>query len=241
MSSAETTSPETVILDVDGTLADTVYHHTLAWARAFDRVGLTPPVWQIHRAIGLGGDKLVEAVAGDQAEDEHGDTLREAWEEEYEKLLPEIHLLPGARDLILTLAERGLTVVLASSGKESFVEHVMELLDLPEGTLTATASSDEAEESKPEPDVLEVALDKADGGSSVLVGDTPYDIAAAARVGAPCVALRTGGFGVEELEDAGAVLVAQTPAELVDADWDGLLRAEVPAGAADTDSPLPEV
>lgn len=234
------TTHDTVILDVDGTLADSSYHHALAWSRAFARVDLHPPVWEIHRAIGMGGDKLVAAVTDEDVEREHGDTLRTAWEEEYAELLPEITLLPGARDLVLALAARGLTVTLASSGKEQFTEHVLDLLDLPEGILAAQASSDEAEESKPAPDVLEVALRKVGGTSAVMVGDTPYDVAAAARIGAPCVAVRTGGFGVAELQEAGAVLVVETPQDLVRADWDVLLGAEPPTGAAATDSPLPE-
>lgn len=229
---------DTVILDVDGTLADTNYHHTIAWARAFAAVGLHPPMWEIHRAIGMGGDKLVTEVAGEAAERDHGDALRAAWEEQYAALLAEVRLLPGARELVLALADRGLTVVLASSGKEQFTGHVLDLLDLPEGTLEAQASSDEAEESKPAPDVLEVALDKAGSTAAVVVGDTPYDVAAAGRLGLPCVAVRTGGFGEAELEEAGAVLVVRTPEDLVGADWDRLLSAEPPGGAEETDSPL---
>ena len=235
-------SPDTVILDVDGTLADSNFHHTLAWSRAFARVDLHPPLWQIHRAIGMGGDKLVRAVAGEDAEREHGDTLRSAWEEEYAELLPEVRLLPGARELILALADRGVTVALATSGKEQFTEHVLDLLDLPEGALDARASSDEAEESKPAPDVLEVARDKVGGGPFLLVGDTPYDVAAAARLGAPCVGVRTGGFGVAELTEAGAVLVVEDAAALARLDgarWEELLRTRPPEGAADADSPLP--
>lgn len=234
---------DTVILDVDGTLADTNYLHTLAWARAFARADLHPPMWQLHRAIGMGGDKLVAAVAGDGVEQEHGDGLREAWEEEYAELLPEVRLLPGARDLVLALAERGLTVVLASSGKEQFTQHVLDLLDLPEGALAAQASSDEAEESKPEPDVLEVALDKVGQGSALLVGDTPYDISAAAKVGAPCAAVLTGGFGEEELSRAGAVIVVDSPAALAALPartWDDLLHAVPPEHASQTFSPLPD-
>lgn len=232
---------DTVILDVDGTLADTNYLHTLAWARAFARVDLHPPMWELHRAVGMGGDLLVAAVADDEVEREHGDALREAWEEGYAAHLPEVRLLPGARELVLALADRGLTVVLASSGKEDFTGHVLDLLDLPEGTLAAQASSDEAESSKPEPDVLQVALDKVGAGSALLVGDTPYDVAAAGRLGLPCVAVRTGGFGAAELQEAGAVLVVDTPADLVGADWEALLRTGPPAGADATDSPVPGV
>lgn len=235
------TARDTVILDVDGTLADTTYLHTLAWARAFAGVGLHPAMWELHRAIGMGGDLLVAAVAGDDVEHRHGEALRKAWEQEYAALLPEVRLLPGARELVLALAARRLTVVLASSGKEQFTEHVLDLLDLPEGTLAAQASSDEADRSKPEPDVLEVALAKVDESSALLVGDTPYDVAAAGRLGLPCVAVRTGGFGAAELQGAGAVLVVDTPAALVDADWDTLLGAGPPSGAEETDSPVPGV
>src|SRR5699024_10075355 len=99
---------------------------------------LHPPLWQVHRAIGMGGDKLVAAVAGDDVEEQHGEALRERWEEEYDRLLPEIVLLPGARDLVLLLADRGVRVALASSGKARFTDHVVGLLDLPEGTLAGT-------------------------------------------------------------------------------------------------------
>lgn len=221
-----TTPADTVVLDVDGTLADSTYHHALAWARAFSRLDLHPPVWRVHRTIGMGGDKLVAEVAGEEVEADHGDALRQAWEEEYDALLPEVGLLPGARELVLALADRGLTVTLATSGKDRFTEHVLRQLDLPEGTLAAGASSEEVEESKPAPDVVARAIEQAGGTAAVMVGDTPYDVAAAARVGAPCVAVRTGGFGDQELLDAGAVLVVDTPADLVDADWDRLLTLE---------------
>lgn len=219
---------DTVILDVDGTLADSTYHHALAWARAFARADLHPPVWRIHRAIGMGGDKLVAAVGGEDVEREHGDTLRQAWEEEYDALLPEVGLLPGARELVLALADRGLTVTLATSGKERFTRHVLGQLDLPEGTLAARASSEEVEESKPAPDLLARALEESGGRSAVVVGDTTYDVEAATRLGAPCVAVRTGGFGDQELRDAGAAAVVDGVADLVAADWDRLLTLTPP-------------
>jgi phosphoglycolate phosphatase-like HAD superfamily hydrolase len=235
------TSPQrdTVLLDVDGTLADTTYHHALAWARAFARHDLAPPLWRVHRAIGMGGDKLVALVAGDSVERDLGDALRAGWEAEYQELLPEVVLLDGARDLVLALHRRGLTVALASSGKAPFTEHVVGLLDLPDGVLAAATSSDDAEESKPQPDILQAALAEAGGTAAVVVGDTTYDVTSAARMGAPCVAVRTGGFGVEELETAGAVLVVDGPGDLVGADWDDLLRREPPSGASRTHAPVP--
>ena len=233
------TTKDTVLLDVDGTLADTNYLHVLAWARAFASVDVTVPQWELHRAIGMGGDKLVPAVAGEQVESEHGETVRAAWEEEYAALLPEVRLLPGARDLVLALAGRGLKVALASSGKDRFTQRVVELLDLPEGTLATTTSSDDAEESKPAPEILEVALEKAGGTSALGGGDTPSDVTAAARLGMPCLTVRTGGFGVAELEDAEALAVYETPGDLVDGPWEEWLAADAPEGAADVESPLP--
>ncbi len=230
---------DTILLDVDGTLADTTYHHALAWSRAFARHDLAPPLWHIHRCIGMGGDKLIPMVAGDGVERDLGDTLREQWAQEYELLLPETHLLHGARDLVMALHERGLKVALASSGKEAFTDHVLDLLDLPEGVLGTVTTSDDAEESKPQPDILQVALDRVAGAGAVVVGDTPYDVASAARMGAPCVVVRSGGFGVQELESAGAVLVVDGPEDLVDADWEDLLRREPPQGAQDPEPPLP--
>jgi phosphoglycolate phosphatase-like HAD superfamily hydrolase len=91
---------DTVVLDVDGTLIDSNYHHTLAWARAFEHVGVTVSLWRIHRAIGMGGDKLVTAVAGDEVEREHGDDVRDRWEREYDAIIGETLLLPGAKELV---------------------------------------------------------------------------------------------------------------------------------------------
>ncbi|GGK82860.1 HAD family hydrolase [Ornithinimicrobium pekingense] len=228
MTSPSPARHDTVIVDVDGTLADSTYHHALAWARAFARVDLHPPLWRIHRTIGMGGDKLVAEVAGEDVEREHGDTLREAWEEEYDELLPEVGLLPGARELVLALVGRGLTVTLATSGKERFTQHVLGQLDLPEGTLAARTSSDEVEQSKPAPDLLARSLEESGGTSALVVGDTTYDVAAAARLGMPCVAVRTGGFGDQELLDAGAAAVVDTPADLLDEDWGRLLTVQPP-------------
>lgn len=230
----------TAVLDVDGTLADSTYHHAVAWRRAFAGTdGPVPALWRLHRAIGMGGDRLPAAVAGQEVEDRLGDRLREAWEEEYARLLDQVGLLPGARDLVLALREAGFTVALASSGKDRFTQHVLRLLDLPEGTLSAVTSSDAAGESKPEPDILEAALADAGGDIAFAVGDTPYDVAAAARAGAPCVALRTGGFGTAELQDAGAALIADEPVDLLGTDWHDLAGRRPPEGSEESHSPLP--
>jgi HAD superfamily hydrolase (TIGR01549 family) len=219
---------DTVLLDVDGTLVDTTYHHALAWTRAFRSLDVDVPLWRVHRAIGMGGDKLVAAVAGDEVEKRHGDDLRQRWLDQYEPLRAEVLPLPGAPDLVRLLKDRGFRVALASSGKPHHTEQAVELLGVAD-LLDAVTTSEETGESKPEPSIPQKALEKAGGTSAIMVGDSTFDVLAATRMGAPCVGVRTGGFGVDELEGAGAVLVADDPHALLTADWDALAVADAPA------------
>ena len=182
-----------VLLDIDGTLVDSTYHHAIAWHRAFGAHHVEVPLWRIHRTIGMGGDKLVAEVSGDAVEAAHGDDLRARWEGEYAVLLDEVSPLPGARDLVLDLHQRGLLVVLASSGAERFSHEAVRLLDVGDEVAAVTSSSD-AEESKPDADILAVALDRVAGERAVVIGDTPYDVEAAARIGLACVVVLTGGY-----------------------------------------------
>jgi HAD superfamily hydrolase (TIGR01549 family) len=175
----------------------------------------------------MGGDKLVAAVAGDEVEKRSGDELRDRWLEEYEPLRAEVLPLPGAADLVRLLKDRGFRVALASSGKPQHTEQAVELLGVGD-LLDAVTTSEETSESKPQPSIPETALKKAGGTSAIMVGDSTFDIEAAARMHAPCVGVRTGGFGVDELEEAGAVLVADDPRALLTADWDALAAAEAP-------------
>src|SRR4051794_23435396 len=168
----------TVVLDIDGTLVDSNYHHTIAWARAFDHLGLTVPLWRIHRAIGMGGDRLVSAAAGAEVEEEHGDAVRDRWEKEYDALIEETKLLPGAKELLQTLRERGLEVALASSSIPKHAEYVFDLLDAGDLADTATTSED-AEESKPDPQLIEKALSRLESDDAVMIGDSVYDVEAA--------------------------------------------------------------
>jgi HAD superfamily hydrolase (TIGR01549 family) len=194
----------TVVLDVDGTLVDTNYHHTVAWLRAFRTVDVTVPGWRVHRAIGMGGDRLVAAVAGDKVEQDHGDKVRQAWERYFDEVLDEIQPLEGAHRLVRAATDLGLAVVLASSGKSKHVEHYLKLLDPGD---VAWTTSDDVEDSKPAPDLIEVALRKVEGERAVVVGDSVWDCEAAARVGLPSIGLLTGGFGEDELVDSGASAV----------------------------------
>src|SRR4051794_20509858 len=121
--------PPVAILDVDGTLVETNYHHAIAWYRAFTQYGVELPVWRIHRAIGMGGDQLVGALAGDGVEDEKGDDIRAAEKALYMAMIHEVRPLPDAKRLIETLKERGHKVVLASSAKQEEIDHYLDLLD----------------------------------------------------------------------------------------------------------------
>jgi HAD superfamily hydrolase (TIGR01509 family) len=206
----------TAILDVDGTLVDTNYHHAIAWYRAFRQHGIVLPVWRIHRHIGMGGDQLVPALCGEDVEDELGDEIRAAEKPLYLSLIEEVEPFEGARDLIAELNERGHTVVLASSAKENEVDHYLDVLDARELAHGWTTSAD-VETTKPAPDLVHAALAKAGGdgaGAGVMLGDSTWDCEAAARAGVETVALLTGGYSEEELRAAGAVAVFESIADL---------------------------
>jgi HAD superfamily hydrolase (TIGR01549 family) len=201
------------ILDVDGTLVDTNYHHALAWYRAFRRHGVAPPVWRVHRHIGMGGDQLVEAVAGAEVERESGDGIRSAEADLYMEMIDDVEVVEGARELIVDLKGRGHTVVLASSAKQDEVDHYLDLLGAREVADGWTTSAD-VEATKPEPDLVRAALEVAGSSDAAMVGDTPWDAEAAGRAGIETVAVLTGGFSEQELRDAGAVAVFESVAQL---------------------------
>ena len=203
----------TAILDVDGTLVDTNYQHAIAWYRAFRRNKIVLPLWRVHRHIGMGGDQLVAALCDDATENERGDDIRAAEKELYTELIGEVEPLEGARELIAELKERGHPVVLASSAKEDEVEHYIDLLDARDLADGWTTSAD-VEATKPEPDLVNAAIEKGDGDGAVLVGDSTWDCQAAGRANIPCVGVLTGGFSDRELRDAGAVVVFESIAEL---------------------------
>ena len=198
--------PPAAILDIDGTLVDTNFHHAIAWYRSFHQHEVVLPIWRIHRHIGMGGDQLVESLAGERIENEKGDDIRAAEKVLYSELIGEVEPLEGARELIEDLNGRGHAVVLASSAKEDEVEHYLDLLDARELADGWTTSAD-VEATKPEPDLVKAAVEKAGGGDAVMVGDTTWDCEAAGRAGLKTVAVLTGGFSEAELREAGAVAV----------------------------------
>jgi len=201
------------LLDVDGTLVDSNYQHALAWYRAFRRSGIVLPLWRIHRHVGMGGDQLVPALAGEDVDRERGDEIRELRGEAFQELVEEIEPLEGARELIADLKQRGLTVVLASSAPQDELDHYLELLDARE-LADCWTTDDDVQATKPEPDLVQAGLEKAGTSDGVMVGDTPWDIEAARKAGIETVCVITGGFSEEELRDAGAAGVFESVEEL---------------------------
>jgi HAD superfamily hydrolase (TIGR01549 family) len=202
-----------VILDIDGTLVDTNYEHTIAWYQAFRQHEVLLPLWRIHRHIGMGGDQLVGALAGEEIDEERGDDIRAAESALYLAMIEMTEPLEGARELIEDLKGAGREVVLASSAQEKEVEHYLDELDARDLVDSWTTSAD-VEQTKPEPDLVLAALEKLDTDEAVMVGDTPWDVEAARRAGVDTIAVRTGGFSEQELSDAGAVAVFDSIVEL---------------------------
>ncbi len=207
------------VLDIDGTLIDSNYQHALAWYRALRSVDEIHPVWRLHRLIGMGGDQVVTAIGGEDLERRLGDQVREAQGKEVDALLDEMVPLPGAHDLLLAIKERGHRLVLASSGQQRHVEVFLDKLDARDLADDWT-TSDDVETSKPAPDLLQVALKKLGAppdASSVVVGDSVWDIKAANKAKMPAIAVRSGGFGDDELQEAGAIAIYDTPGDLAQA------------------------
>ncbi len=206
------THPQVAVLDLDGTLVDSVYVHAVAWREAFREVGLDVPTYRLHRAIGMGGDRLVAAMAGDAAEVAIGDVVRERHDAHFEARFAEVHQLEGAEELIRACHDAELRLVLASSSQPGTTE---KLLGLVEGAhlIEAVVAGSEGP-SKPAPDLVERALERVGSHEAFLVGDAVWDVESASRAGIPCVGLLTGGYSEAELRDAGAVAVAETPRSL---------------------------
>ena len=203
------------ILDIDGTLVDTNYHHAVAWFRAFKQSGVVLPIWQIHRHIGMGGDQLVPELTSAAFDEEHGDEVRTAEKALYLALIEEVEPMRGAHELIEELKRLGHQVVLASSAKANEVEHYLDLLDARELADAWTTSAD-VQATKPDPELVVTALEKAGGREAVMVGDTVWDVEAAKRAGVETIGVLTGGFAESELREAGAVCVFESIHDLRD-------------------------
>jgi HAD superfamily hydrolase (TIGR01549 family) len=169
-------------------------------------------MWRVHRHIGMGGDQIVSAIAGEDVERRHGDSLRAASREEFQRLRDECAPLEGARELVDELKRRGLVVVLASSSNEDDLDHFVELLGV--RNVDGWTTADDVDRTKPHPDVIRAALEKAGTDDAVMVGDSRWDIEAAAGAGLETVCVITGGWSEQELRDHGAAAVFDSLVEL---------------------------
>jgi phosphoglycolate phosphatase-like HAD superfamily hydrolase len=203
--------PAALVLDVDGTLLDTVYLHVVAWWESFLACGYEVSCFDIHRAIGRGSEDLVETLLG-KADDRVVDGHAERWAPLRERCIP-FHDVP---ELIRAAAGRGLQVVYCTSGSEQDSEQFREKLGC-DDVVSATVSSGDVEQSKPAPDIVRAALDAVGVAPdrAVMLGDTVYDVRAARAAGVDCIGLMCGGIGELELQEAGAVAVYGNPSELL--------------------------
>ncbi len=186
-----------ILFDIDGTLVDSNYQHALAWFRALRRHGVTCEVRVLHHLIGMGGDQIVTTVAGEEVERRDGDAIREAEAALFREMIDEVVALPDARRLLEALAERARAVVLSSSAKPDEAEHYIDLLDA-RHLVDGWTTSEDVDATKPEPDLIQAALDTAGGGPALMIGDSTWDCRAAARAGVPTVTILTGGYCRQE-------------------------------------------
>jgi HAD superfamily hydrolase (TIGR01509 family) len=215
---------DAALLDIDGTLIDTNLMHVLAWRRAFQRLGFQIDANTILHCVGMGGDQLVPAILPD-LDEATASRARELHGEEYSKkgLIDHAEPLPGARELLAALRERGVKIALASSAKEEELARYHAMLG-GAGVADAQVTKEMVAATKPAPDIFAAALDAlGKPPSAIVVGDTAYDIEAAAKLGLPCVAVLTGGIERAVLERAGAAAIYDSAAAIV-ADLDRVLR-----------------
>lgn len=201
-----------MLFDLDGTLVDTNYLHTLAWSRALADAGEWAPMNAIHRLVGMGGDQLVPELLGHDSP-----PAKAARTGHYRSLMGEARPFPGAAALLEEVRAMGLAVVIASSAPGDELKAMLELVGAGEA-VEVTTDADEVETSKPAPDIFLTALRKSgvDGRRAIAVGDSVWDIQAARAAGIGCIAVETGGFGRHELSEAGALGVYRDVKELLD-------------------------
>lgn len=214
------TVPKAILFDVDGTLIDTVDLHAQAWVEALRHFGVETTFEDIRVQIGKGGDQLLQGLLPPGRLEREGETLQSFRSDLFErKYLPQARAFPGVRDLFERLRSAGLRVVLASSGKAEEVEAYKEIAGIADLVDDAT-SSDDAERSKPFPDIFQAAFDKlglSDPVEALVVGDTPYDAEAARQAGLATIGVLCGGFPEEALRAAGCIAVYRDPRHLLEA------------------------
>jgi HAD superfamily hydrolase (TIGR01509 family) len=205
------------LFDIDGTLVDSVDLHAQAWQEALVRFGKDVPYERIRSQIGKGGDQLLPVLLNEEELERFGEDLSEHRTGLYQRrYLPWVKSFPGARDLLARLKQNGMLVGLASSCKRMELGYYLRLVG-GASLVDAATTADDAEESKPHPDVFLACLERLDLGpdQAVAVGDSPYDAEAAARAGIQTVGVLSGGFAQHDLEAAGCIAVYQDCADLL--------------------------
>ena len=207
-----TSTRPAVLFDIDGTLLDTNYFHSVSWWYALQEAGEDFPMARIHPLIGMGSDQLLEELLGEEREG-----LSELHSKYYKPYKKDLHAFPKAAELLSAVAQRGVQVVLATSSKEEDLEQLLDALGPEEGVISEIVHGDMVGSSKPAPDIFAVALERLalDTERPMVVGDTRWDIEAAAKCGLDVVAVLTGGWTRRDLADAGAVGVFDDVAELL--------------------------
>lgn len=211
----EVVSGQAAILDIDGTLVDSNYQHAIAWYRAFRDHDITLPLYRIHRHIGMGGDQLVGALAGEEFEGRSGDAVRKAEAGHYGELLPEVACFEHATSLLAALHDSGHPLILATSARPAEADHYLDLLkarDLADAWTTA----EDVRATKPKPDLVLAAMEKAGRRSAVMVGDSTWDARAARAAGIEAIGILTGGFSEQELREAGCTSVYPSVHDLLE-------------------------
>jgi HAD superfamily hydrolase (TIGR01509 family) len=226
-----------VIFDIDGTLVDSVDLHARAWQEAFAHFGKQFPFERVRYQIGKGGDQLLPVFLSEGEIEEFGDELTEYRGELFKReYLPRVVAFPAVRELFERVRRDGKVIALASSAKKDELKEYKRIANI-EDLVREETSADDAEKSKPHPDIFEAALAQLEGvepSEAVVVGDTPYDAEAAGKAGLRTVGLLSGGFPAEDLRAAGCVRVYRDPAELL-ANYDSSPLASETAGAAGGD------
>lgn len=208
-----------VLFDVDGTLVDSNGAHAEAWVRAFTECGVTVDAAQVRRCIGMGGDKLMPKVSGIEEDSPQGSAIAKRRGEIFkQEFLPALKPFRDSARLVAAVKERGLTAVAASSAQKDDLKALLKIAGA-DDLMDAATSSDDAEESKPEPDIIEAALKRAKVSppEAVMIGDTPYDVEAASRAGVATIAFRSGGWNDADLK--GAI-------DIYDGPWDLLAKID---------------
>jgi HAD superfamily hydrolase (TIGR01509 family) len=211
--------PKAVIFDVDGTLVDSVDLHAKSWQEAFHAFGHDIDLQIIRGQIGKGGDQLMPVFLSKDALDQHGEALEKYRSRIFkDNYLSQVTAFSAVRELFQRLNEDNVTIALASSAKGDELETYKQIARI-DDLVHVNTSSDDAEKSKPYPDIFQAALQRMSGVSPdevVVVGDTPYDATAAAKAGLKTIGLLSGGFLERDLREAGCIAIYKDPADLLD-------------------------